>query len=305
MPVHNKKEFVLTIDQQDLHVLQTQSATVAAQTQMEELVVWHGFGTVNRFYDWALLAPYGRVTRIGLPGHGPIQQVNYAQWSPAYFFKLMNQALAQLFPQACSLTLVGFSLGGQVALGTALSSQLPVKRLILINPLLWRPFNWLSKQIVLSRLWDGLGQKRFQRQLDRRRKSLADYYADISHSIVDLEAFQTNQNIKQQLVAGRNDYQHLTAKTLREMAKVVALADIRPLVLAKRYQITFKTCLIYGDKDPTTPAQQGYWLTEHLPDIQFFLLPGIGHYAYAEAEARTTTILQAWLEQQGLQPATG
>ena len=208
----------------------------------------------------------------------------------------MNQALQQLFPQPQAITLAGFSTGGYLALGTALSTTLPVRQVILINPLLWRPFNRLSKWVVLSKFWDGPGHRRFQRQLARRKASIKGYYKDIQGSIKATESFAQNQAIKQLLIEGQADYQHLTPQMLRQMVKVIAQADIRPKVMAAE-QVRFETCLVCGDQDPTVPAEQSQWLAEHLQPVDYHQLPGIGHYAYAEAAQRTHDIICRWLQQ--------
>jgi 3-oxoadipate enol-lactonase len=96
------------------------------------IVLVHGFGASKEIWWSTLLAlaPLGRVFALDLPGHGG---------SPLHGDSRMPQIAARIadFCAAHSLpaiTLVGHSMGGNVALELALDGPMLVRRLVLVDP---------------------------------------------------------------------------------------------------------------------------------------------------------------------------
>ena len=102
------------------------------------LVLLHGWGMNLRVFDGlrAALAAQHRVIAIDLPGHGR------SPWTAGSSPQQQLDALAAMLPRGA--TLVGWSLGGQLALQLASDPALAVRRLVLIatSPRFVRADDW-------------------------------------------------------------------------------------------------------------------------------------------------------------------
>ena len=102
------------------------------------VVLLHGWGMNLRVFDGlcAVLAQHHRVTAVDLPGHGA------SPWTAGSSQQRQLASLAAAVPRAA--VLVGWSLGGQLALQLAAEPALAVQRLVLIasSPRFVRTDDW-------------------------------------------------------------------------------------------------------------------------------------------------------------------
>ena len=259
-------------------------------------LVWHGFDSVNRFYPWQHLLQHGRVTRAGLPGHGPVRQAPWAHckhWSQAHFVET-GVALSRKLYDGKPLTLIGHSTGALVALGVALHAPEIVARIVLINPLLWSPKSTLIQFLVASKLWPILGRLTLGKGLLKRQSAVEFYYQEIDKIVRDHQSIYANPNIRADLQAGHSDYRCIGMNTYLGAARAAVTGDYRPTIRQARCKVP--ALIVHGIEDPVAPVSQSEWLVQHMENARLIQRPGIGHVAYIEREQEFIGILSAWLD---------
>ncbi|WP_058516087.1 alpha/beta fold hydrolase [Legionella santicrucis] len=208
------------------------------------------------------------------------QQMSLFQQKKVHFVDVLNSdsivemasRYAQIAPK--KFTLVGFSMGGYVAL--ELYRQLPenIEKLILINS----AANVMSKKGVLER----------ERSLDLINKGKFEFLIKLifKNSICDKEKqdflmpiFQSmayevgTENYKKQLIAMLNKPDH-------------------SLLLAS---ISCPTLLIAGEQDVVMPKAQSEHLASHIKNAELITIESCGHMAMLEQPEKMNQILNAWL----------
>jgi pimeloyl-[acyl-carrier protein] methyl ester esterase len=217
----------------------------------------HGWGMNLRVFD-ALrtqLAQHYTVTALDLPGHGRSPWI--AGLTPAQQLALLAAQLPQ------DALLVGWSLGGQLALRLAAGGALRVRQLALIA---------CTPRFVRSEDWPhGLPSallQQFARQLaSDPRRTLTDFLslqvrgsarADIVLSSLQQALLEHGEPHPLALAAGLEQLQH---------------NDLRALARALRVP----TVVIAGQYDRVTPCTAAQALADLLPQAQLLALPRAGH----------------------------
>ena len=277
------------LGKEDIHVVRQGQGT-------EHFLIWHGFDSVNRFYPWHYLLQRGHVTRVGLPGHGPVKQRPWSHckhWSQAHFVET-GVALSRKLHDGKPLTLIGHSTGALIALGVAINAPEIVARVVLINPLLWSPKNALVRFLVASKLWPILGRLSMGKGLLKKQSSVEFYYHAIDRIIRDHPSVYANQNIRADLLAGHMDYRCIGMNTHLGAARAAVTGDFRPTI--RRAQSKVPALIVHGVDDPVAPVSQSEWLVQHMENAQLIKRPGVGHVAYIEREQEFIQLLSAWLD---------
>lgn len=269
-------------------------------------LIWHGFDSVNRFYSWEWLLPFGDVVRIGLPGHGPVgrrSSAHYSAWTPEYFLDLAGR-ITRLLAGGKPLTAVGHSAGAQFALGAALSAPTEVAHVILVNPVVWPPYSRLAQQVMRSSLWPLVGAGILARDHYRKRKSVGQHLAAKRPIVFDHDAFSQNPRTRMFVELGFADYRRTPLSALVALARVLGTNDLRPALQARVPSQAM--LIIHGRQDRLSPPSQARWLVEHLPRARLIEMDRVGHIGYAEREADFVAEVSEWLSQvPGWKPPPG
>ncbi|MEO1273148.1 MAG: alpha/beta fold hydrolase, partial [Myxococcota bacterium] len=116
------------------------------------LILIHGLGSSMPVWSQNMdaLAAHHRVIAVDLPGFGRSSKANY-HYSMAFFAQVIDRVITAT--QAENPTLVGHSMGGQIALTHALMFPGRAQRLVLIAPAGLETFRkgegrWLSKAVT-------------------------------------------------------------------------------------------------------------------------------------------------------------
>jgi pimeloyl-[acyl-carrier protein] methyl ester esterase len=231
-------------------------------------VLVHGWGMNARVFDALadLLTTDFEVRALDLPGHGgrAALAVNTLQsWA---------DDLARQLPD--SAWLLGWSLGGQVAMRAALDHPHKISRLILLAS---------TPKFVATKAWPrGMAAADLQ---DFGAALLADPEA----SLLRFLSLQTRgmpgqktllQNLRQTLLA---------APVARSEALAAGLAILRDTDLrAELPRLAQPTLVLHGALDTLTPPAAGTWLAETLPaaqHLEFSRAAHAPHLSHAEAVA--------------------
>jgi pimeloyl-[acyl-carrier protein] methyl ester esterase len=226
------------------------------------VVLLHGWAMHSGLFAPLLprLVDRFRVLRVDLPGHGCSESV-----SP-YALDTIIAAIAGALEQSVAgepMTLLGWSLGGTVALRWALAEPARISRLILTGTtpcFVARP-DWprAMAAATLSRFGDELAAA--YRLTLQRFVALQVHGSEHARSVL--------AQLRSELFARGEP----SREVLRAALELLARTDLRRDVAAIRQPAV----VIAGDRDTLTPPEAGEWLAHALPRASFRLIPGAAH----------------------------
>lgn len=231
------------------------------------LVLLHGWAMHSGLFAPLLprLSAHFRVLRVDLPGHGRSQAVE------PYVLDTLIAAVAEAVAGAqgghdVPLTLLGWSLGGTVALGWALAEPGRVARLILTGTtpcFVVRP-GWPHAMAAAT--------------LQRFGDELAASYRLTLQRFVALQVHGSEHagTVRAQLRGELFARGEPSPATLRAALELLSAVDLRDQVAA----IGQATLVIAGERDALTPPAAGAWLARALPRGSFHLIRGAAHAAF-------------------------
>ena len=226
------------------------------------LIMLHGWSMSSAVF--AEVAPQlGRHFRVlcpDLPGHGgsgPPPETSLLAFAES--LALWSRSL-QLAPAA----LLGWSLGGQVALQLALDKAIQLTHLLLVSttPRFCQSDNW-SHALPKAQL------KLLERNLSRAfEKTMGDFF-NLQFAGEDLPKERYRQILQFAVRASNLP----TCELAREVLKILGGSDQRQQIQA----IDLPTQVLHGEIDQIIPLGAGIFLSENIPGALFTPLPGVGH----------------------------
>jgi pimeloyl-[acyl-carrier protein] methyl ester esterase len=239
----------------------------------EPVVLLHGWAMNLRVFDSlvAALSRDCRITAFDLPGHGR------SPWRTGLTETASAERLLEELPERC--TLIGWSLGGQLALRVAASAPARIKRLVLIGstPKFLASENWPHglDRTVLLRFATGL-------QKDAERTVLDFLELQVRGSAA---ASSTLTHLRRALSL----HGFATAAALEAGLRQLESADLRDLAGTVRTP----TLLVSGQYDRITPPGAARALQELLPDARLLELRRAGHAPFlSHLDALTPELLR-------------
>jgi pimeloyl-[acyl-carrier protein] methyl ester esterase len=233
----------------------THAVHVETFGQGADVVLLHGWGLHGGVWSPLAesLATQHRVHVVDLPGHG------HSRALPMNSLKDMAAAVAKATPAGAAV--VGWSLGGQVALQLASAGHASRLALISSTPKFVEGDDW-SAGMRASVLAD------FARRLQTDyRTTLNNFLAlQVLH---DSTARQTLKQLLPQLFARGEPHPDVLGAGLR----VLETSDLRTAVAS----LNMPALIIHGDRDALTPVAAGRWLADTLSNAQYVELAGAAH----------------------------
>ncbi len=223
------------------------------------LVLLHGWGMHSGLFTPLLgrLTERFRVHRVDLPGHG--RSATVAPYALDTLIAAIGAALGEKRP----LSLLGWSLGGAIALRWAHTEPSRIARLILTGTtpcFVARP-DWphAIDAITLQRFGDELALS--YRLTLQRFVTLQVRGSDHPRAVLS--------QLRRELFARGQP----APTALRAALELLARTDLRPEVGAVGQAAT----VIAGEHDTLTPPAAGQWLAQALPRGTFHLVRGAAH----------------------------
>ncbi len=221
------------------------------------IAMLHGWGMNARVFDTLAqrLAPEFDVYTLNLPGHGgrAVLRLNTLQsWAD----DLVNQLPAHS-------TLLGWSLGGQIAMRAAIDYPDTVARLIVMSS---------TPMFVASEDWaHGMA-------LSDLQTFGADLVSDPQSTLLRFLSLQTRgvagqKALLQQLRAAFLDAPRSDAEALKQGLSLLCTTDLR----AALSRLMQPTLVIHGGLDTLTPAAAGIWLADNLSNARHIELSRAAH----------------------------
>lgn len=263
---------MVEVDGVQLHVLDS------GPRDAPPLILLHGFGdSLYTWDDWAAaLSDAYRVIRFDMPGFGLSPPDPTGDYSEARNLHLLSALMNVLGLRRA--TLIGSSMGGEIAWNFAARRPQRVDKLVLIAP-----EGFAGAEFPYGRaphVPEFVNCMRYFLPRRLLRRVLERAYAD-PHSPSDA-------------VLGRY-YDFLRAPGARaaiiERAKQLLL--LNPVPLLRR--IRAPTLLLWGVQDKVIPVANAAHFAEAMRDVTLVPLPGLGHLPQEEAPDRTVAAVRKFL----------
>lgn len=237
------------------------------------LVFLHGWGQSSKI--WSLqkkrLAHHFRLLTLDLPGHGQAPDLPVEQWK--------TYLLAQLPRESCIL--VGWSLGGMLAIQLALQQHANVSGLVLVatTPRFCSALDWPYG--CSDDVFDSFKQGVVQSSI----KALGSYF-----SLMFLGDTLT-----------RSEYNHLAREVvdrkylprqegLEKGLELLAMLDLRKDI----HRLKTPCLVIHGESDRIIPIGAGRFLAEALADAELVVFPNCGHAPFLTFPEKFDLTLEDW-----------
>jgi pimeloyl-[acyl-carrier protein] methyl ester esterase len=248
-----------------------------AEHDVRDVVFLHGWGSGAAVWrDMAAhLAPHGVAHAPDLPGYGA------APACVPYTLEGIAAALARSAPLRCHV--VGWSLGGQVALAWAKSAPQQVVRLALIatTPCFTQRADWphaVTAEVLAE----------FSRGLTAER-------AGTLRRFMSLQA-QGDEKAKQvarQLRAVHAARSGPAPKTLAGGLRILIETDLREALGSIRQPVL----VMHGDRDSLAPLAAGEYLGRRLVNARFLVLRGAAHAPFLSKPKETSAALREFFDE--------
>ena len=248
-------------------------------SQGDPIYLLHGWALNSHVWDCVLpgLAQHGKIIAIDLPGHGKSALPDNGN----YDLDAITNEVAQLIDSGA--TVVGWSLGGLVALNLACKYPELVHKLVLVagSPRFVRSPDWpnaVDKSVI-----DGFAQS-----------LISDYRATILRFLA-IQALGSDQ-AKQSIKALRekvfiNGEPQLIA--LQEGLNLLSETDMR----TRLPDIRCPTLIVAGEKDTLIPANSGSDTAKLLPNSQLAIIGGAGHAPFISHSEEFLSIVTAFINE--------
>lgn len=226
--------------------------------QGPELLLLHGWGLHGGVWDTLVprLTPHLRVTRLDLPGHGRSRPVPMSHSLTEFTL----QTMAAVPPGAVVL---GWSLGGLVALEAALRMPQRMRGLMLVNT---------TPRFITAEDWP---QAMPPEQLQEFAAGLAQDYAGTLQRFLSLQvrgdeaARASLRQLRDALFAhGEPD-----VASLATGLGILRDSDLR----SKLKDVSVPTQVLAGGYDRLTPAAASEYIAAHIPGARLEVLPKSAH----------------------------
>jgi pimeloyl-[acyl-carrier protein] methyl ester esterase len=238
------------------------------------IVLLHGWGLSSAVWAplTAQLSPQLVLHAPDLPGHGdaPVAGDTLADWADALLPALPDGA-----------TVVGWSLGAQLALHLAAHAPRKVARLVLIgaSPRFVAADDWPNAMPV-----DTLTE--FRRSFDLDPAATQRRFVALQ-ALGDAARREVSATLTAALTPADASHQPALATGLRLLADT----DLRPLV----GHIAQPVRLLHGSADTLMPVAAAEWLADHLPNGRLSVFQHSGHAPFASRPADCATLLESFI----------
>lgn len=229
------------------------------------LALLHGWGLNSAVWDSvrASLAKNFTLHLIDLPGHG------YSSATPFSSLASATDAIAEVLPAPCHV--LGWSLGGHIALSIAQRQQASIAKLVLVAT---------TPRFVEAADWP-FGKK--ARVLDDFAARLANNYAATIRGFLALQTLNQPDARKTiaALQAAMSARGEPSASALQAGLEVLRVSDLR----SQLADIQHRALVIQGDHDALTATGAAHWLAEHLPNAEYALIEHAAHAPFLSHQA--------------------
>lgn len=252
------------------------------------LLMVHGLGSNLQAWQKNIdsLRQHYRCIALDLPGYGKSSLGNYP-YSPTFFADAVLALMAQL--ELDDVTLVGHSMGGQVAMHVALADSSRLSRLVLVAPAGFEQFTpqehaWFATYVTPAFI-----------KMTPEAQIVKNFEVNF-HQMTEDARFMIADRLQMRGTADYDAYCDMIPHCVQGM--------LTQPVFDRLPDIKLPTLVIYGAADllipnrllhPTLTVQAvAETATQRLPNAQLHLLPNAGHFVQWEAAGAVNALIMAW-----------
>ena len=257
-------------------------------TGVDSIVLLHGYGGSS--FSWRYWAPFlakrAHVVLVDMKGFGSAPKPDDGQYGPRHQAELIYRLILQADLQR--VTLIGHSLGGGVALDTALrlldSEPGRLKRLILVASAAYK-----------QRMPLFVALAKYRRLASTALRILGTQFV-IRHVLKSI-VFDPSEVSDDQVLGYAKPLSSPEAhRALIDTALAIIPPDLEKLT-ARFEELDVPTLVLWGRQDRVVPLWVGERLADKLPDAKLQVLENCGHMPAEELPKESWEALQAFLDQ--------
>ena len=240
-----------------------------------QLVFLHGWGQSSRVWYQQRHTFDGNSHWLNLPGHGGGPGLESGQWL-AYLAKEIT-AIADSRP----LILIGWSLGGQLAVALQQHIQTISRGLVLVSttPAFRQRSDWPHG--CSDEVWQGFSDAAMQQD----SKLMQRFFQMMLHG--DQLSRSDRNSIAREAIDKR---QPPNFESLQHGLELLSSLDLRQ----ELQDITVPTLIIHGQQDIIVPVEAGHYLAEHIPHSESHIFQECGHAPFLTHHAKFNQLLEQW-----------
>ena len=242
-----------------------------------DLVLLHGWGLNARIWDKLVdsLAGLHRLHRIDLPGHGT------SEWSrECRTLDDFTRAIAPHVPR--NAMVLGWSLGGMVALRLAVLAPERISRLVLVST---------TPRFVTGPDWTTAMTPQVLANFSTRLRD--DYRGTVQEFLAlqvrgDERELASLRELRQRLTSGGLPQ----ALALEVGLEILGTTDLRTSLA----QLSTPTWIVTGEHDRVTPPAAGRYLAEQIPGAALHVVRRAGHAPFISHSEEFVAVVLGFLQ---------
>jgi len=227
-------------------------------TSKDTLLLLHGLGaSAERWED--VIPLFAKKFRVIVPdligfGYSDKPSIDY---TTDYFAEFMSKFVEKVGIKEMSI--IGSSLGGQIAAEFIINQNADVKKLVLVSPSGVMKHSTPALNAYIS----------------------AALYPNTDSALNAFQAMSGRKKIDEKIVSGFIERMQLPNAKMAFMSTLLGLSNSK-VITEKLQLITIPTLIVWGENDPVIPIEYAQSFISGINDCRFYKMLGCGHTPYAE-----------------------
>ena len=240
-------------------------------TSKNTLILLHGLGaSAERWED--VIPLFAKKFRVIVPdligfGYSDKPTVDY---TTDYFAEFMSKFVEKVGIKEMSI--IGSSLGGQIAAEFIINQNADVKKLVLVSPSGVMKHSTPALDAYIS----------------------AALYPNTDSALNAFQAMSGRKKIDEKIVSGFVERMQLPNAKMAFMSTLLGLSNSK-VVTEKLQLITIPTLIVWGENDPVIPIEYAQSFISGINDCRFYKMIGCAHTPYVEKPEKFFQIVSDFL----------
>jgi pimeloyl-ACP methyl ester carboxylesterase len=240
-------------------------------TSKNTLILLHGLGaSAERWED--VIPLFAKKFRVIVPdligfGYSDKPSIDY---TTDYFAEFMSKFVEKVGIEEMSI--IGSSLGGQIAAEFIINQNADVKKLVLVSPSGVMKHSTPALNAYIS----------------------AALYPNTDSALNAFQAMSGRKKIDEKIVSGFIERMQLPNAKMAFMSTLLGLSNSK-VVTEKLQLITIPTLIVWGENDPVIPIEYAQSFISGINDCRFYKMIGCAHTPYVEKPEKFFQIVSDFL----------